>query len=198
MRVTTTSITGCLTLAPDILRDERGSFLRVFSSKEYAEAGIDHVELVQENQSRSRRGTVRGLHMRTELRESKLVRVAHGEIYDVIVDLRPWSPSFLRWERFILDDRTHVQLWVPPGCAHGFQALSEEADVCYRVDAAYDSSMDVALAYDDEELAIPWPLPHPIISPRDRMAPPLAQLRAQLEAWYGTSEPSGQPRPDPS
>lgn len=178
---------GLKIIRPRPIPDERGWFLRVFSADVYGEAGIDHTRLVQENQSRSRRGTIRGLHMRRELSEAKLVRCAHGAVFDVVVDLRPWSPSFLRWEQFRLDDRDQLQIYIPAGCAHGFQALTEVADVCYRVDAFYDPSVEAALAWDDEELAIPWPLADPILSDRDRSAPSLREIRGSLEQWYGES-----------
>lgn len=190
VKVQETSIHGVKLIQPEPRPDERGFFVRVFDAELYAEAGIDHTRLVQENQSRSRRRTIRGLHTRSNLTESKLIRCARGEIFDVVVDLRPWSPTFLRWERFLLDDVTFAQLWVPPGCAHGFQALSDVADVCYRVDAAYDPTVDVAVLYCDPELAIPWPLPEPIVSARDRAAPPLAEVRPLLEEWYGSEPPA--------
>lgn len=189
MQTQETSLYGVRLIEPAAILDDRGWFLRVFSADSYGEAGIDHTTLVQENQSRSRQRTIRGLHTRSTLSEAKLVRCAHGEIFDVVVDLRPWSPTFLRWERFVLDDRRHRQVYIPPGCAHGFQALSRQADVCYRVDAYYDPSLDVAVAWNDPELAIPWPLPEPILSERDRDAPPLREVRPRLEDWFGSRPP---------
>src|SRR5215475_4213614 len=112
--------------------DSRGWFMRTFCEKEFAAAGVQLAKLVQENHSRSARGVIRGLHTRAELRESKLVRVPHGRIFDVVVDLRPWSAAFLQWRSFMLDDVDHLQVRVPAGCAHGFQVLSDSADVCYR------------------------------------------------------------------
>lgn len=185
MQIHDTSLHGVRLVQPRPIPDERGWFMRVFSADEHARAGIDHTTLVQENQSRSRRGTIRGLHMRSELSEAKLVRCARGEIFDVVVDLRPWSPTFLRWESFDLDDERHLQVLIPPGCAHGFQVLSDLADVCYRVDAFYDPDLDVALAWDDPELTIPWPLADPVVSERDRKASGLSDIRPMLESWYG-------------
>jgi dTDP-4-dehydrorhamnose 3,5-epimerase len=190
MEIRETSIHGATLIAPRPIADERGWFLRVFSAEIHGGAGIDHRELVQENHSRSRHRTIRGLHTRSQLSEAKLIRCARGEIYDVIVDLRPWSPSFLTWERFMLDDVRHLQLFIPPGCAHGFQVLSTAADVCYRVDAYYDPALDVTIAWNDPEIGIPWPLPEPILSERDRNAPRLKSIRPKLEDWYGERAPS--------
>jgi dTDP-4-dehydrorhamnose 3,5-epimerase len=183
------SLHGVKIIEPKPMPDERGWYMRVFSSDIHARAGIDHTRLVQENQMRSRRGALRGLHMRCELTEAKLVRCAHGEVFDVVVDLRPWSPTFLRSEHFTLDDRRNLQVYVPPGCAHGLQALSDIADVCYRVDAFYDPQLAVALAWNDPEIGIRWPLPDPIVSERDRRAPTLAEIRPLLPQWYGDHEP---------
>jgi dTDP-4-dehydrorhamnose 3,5-epimerase len=185
MQIHETSLHGVKLIEPEPVSDERGWFLRVFSADRHAEAGIDHTRLVQENQSRSRRRTVRGLHTRSTLSEAKLVRCACGEIFDVVVDLRPWSPTFLQHERFILDDTRHLQVFIPPGCAHGFQALSETADVCYRVDAYYDPALDVAVAWNDPEIGIEWPLRNPIVSQRDRSAPSLDAIRPRLAEWFG-------------
>lgn len=180
---------GMRLLEPRLIADDRGWFMRVFDRDAHAEAGIDHTRLVQENHSRSHKGVLRGLHVRAELAESKLVRCARGHVFDVLVDLRPWSSTFGQWASVDLDDERHLQVLVPAGCAHGFQAQSEVADVCYRVDAFYDKSKDAALAWDDPELAIPWPIPDPVLSPRDEQAPPLAKIRPQLPDWFGATRP---------
>jgi dTDP-4-dehydrorhamnose 3,5-epimerase len=189
MDIHETSLHGLKLIEPTPISDERGWFLRVFSAELYGRVGIDHTTLVQENHSRSRQRTIRGLHTRSQLSEAKLIRCARGEIYDVVVDLRPWSPTFLTWERFILDDCQHRQLYVPPGCAHGFQVLSEVADVCYRVDAYYDPSLEVGVAWNDAEIGIPWPLSDPIVSQRDRNASALSEIRPHLTEWFGENPP---------
>ncbi len=153
-------------------------------------AGIDPGSFVQENQSRSRRGTLRGLHMRRELRESKVVRCARGTIFEAVVDLRPWSPTFGQWQSFTLDDIDHRQIFVPAGCAHGFQVISDWADVCYKHDAYYAPDLEAALAWNDPELRIPWPIARPILSPRDAGAPQLSMLRSSLAQWFGSEAPS--------
>jgi dTDP-4-dehydrorhamnose 3,5-epimerase len=137
-------------------------------------AGIDPAAFVQDSLSRSVRGVVRGLHVRRGPGEAKLVRYSYGAIFDVVVDLRPASPTYGNWESFELRDDEQVTLYVPAGCAHGFQALTDPADVTYRIDRAHDPCEDVSIAFDDPELAIPWPLPVTIRSQRDQHAPPLA------------------------
>jgi dTDP-4-dehydrorhamnose 3,5-epimerase len=178
-----------LLIEPSPIADERGFFVRTMSADVLLQAGIDHAGFVQENQSRSRRGTLRGFHMRTALSESKLARCARGSVFEVVVDLRPWSSTFGRWEDFTLDDVAHRQVFVPAGCAHGFQVLSEWADICYKHDAVYAPELEGALAWDDPELAVPWPIADPILSDRDRTAPTLAAIRPQLVGWYGAERP---------
>ena len=185
MRVSETSLPGVRRIEPEPRRDDRGFFVRVMSADLWAEAGIDHARFVQANQSRSRHRTLRGLHLRAGPGEAKTVRCARGRIFDVVVDLRPASPTFGRWERFILDDDAHVQVYIPPGCAHGFQVLSADCDVCYLHDQFYEPGLDVAVAWDDPDIAVVWPLGDPILSERDRSAPPLTTLIPQLEAWFG-------------
>jgi dTDP-4-dehydrorhamnose 3,5-epimerase len=154
--------------------DDRGFFSRTFDAAVVRAAGIDPCAFVQDSVSRSARGVLRGLHLRAGAGESKLVRCSFGAVFDVIVDLRPASPTFLNWESFELRGDEQVSLYVPAGCAHGFQALSDPADVSYRIDREHDPGQDVAIAHDDPELGIPWPLPVAGISARDRAAPSLA------------------------
>jgi dTDP-4-dehydrorhamnose 3,5-epimerase len=182
-----TDIPGLLTIRPHPVSDDRGWFMRSFSAEEYATAGIYQSALVQENHSRSRYGVLRGLHTRAELSEAKLVRAARGRVFDVAVDLRPGSPTFLQWRGFVLDDEEHLQVRIPAGCAHGFQVLSEAADVCYKVDAPYDGSLDVSIAWNEPAFAITWPLGNPVLSERDRNAPPLSAVRQYLPEWFGTA-----------
>ena len=127
-----------------------------------------------------RRGVVRGLHVRSGDGEAKSVRCSYGAIFDVIVDLRPTSPTRGNWESFELRDDEQISLYVPAGCAHGFQALTDPADVSYRIDRPHDPTEDVSIAFDDPELAIPWPLSVAAMSQRDRSAPSLADARKLL------------------
>ncbi len=154
--------------------DERGFFCRTFDADIMRAAGIDPAAFAQDSLSRSRRGVVRGMHVRSGAGEAKLVRCSYGAIFDVIVDLRPTSPTCGNWESFELREDEQVSLYVPAGCAHGFQALTDPADVSYRIDRPHDPSEDVSIAFDDPELAIPWPLPAATMSQRDRAAPSLA------------------------
>ena len=182
-------LAGVKVFASRVVGDERGFFARTSDTEVLRAAGIDTTAFVQESQSRSTLRVLRGLHGRDVLQEAKLVRCAHGAIHEVIVDLRPWSPTFLRAATLRLDDREHLQVYVPPGCVHGYQALTAVADVCYRMDAVYAPERTLYLAHDDPELAIEWPLPNPIVSERDRAAPRLTELRPHLERYFGTAPP---------
>jgi dTDP-4-dehydrorhamnose 3,5-epimerase len=142
-------------------------------------AGIDPCGFVQDSLSRSAHGVLRGLHLRSGRGEAKLVRCSYGAVFDVIVDLRPGSPTYMNWESFELRDVEQMSLYVPAGCAHGFQALTEPADVAYRIDREHDPAEDVTIAYNDAELGIPWPLPVTGISDRDARAPSLASLTSR-------------------
>lgn len=169
-------IAGALLFTPKPHIDKRGFFSRTFDADAAREAGIDPDGFAQDSLSRSVRGVVRGMHVRRGKGESKLVRCSYGAIFDVVVDLRPWSATYRNWESFDLRDDEQVSLYVPAGCAHGFQALTEPADVSYRIDQPHDPAEDVTIAFDDPELAIPWPLPVTIMSQRDKDAPSLADV----------------------
>ena len=174
-------IAGALLFKPTPHVDERGFFCRTFDAEALRAAGIDPAAFVQDSLSRSARGVVRGLHVRRGDGEAKLVRCSHGAIFDVVLDLRPASPTYRNLESFQLRDDEQVSLYVPAGCAHGFQALTETTDVSYRIDRAHDPAEDVSIAFDDPELAISWPLPVAAMSQRDRLAPPLATARRLLK-----------------
>jgi dTDP-4-dehydrorhamnose 3,5-epimerase len=167
-------IDGALLFEPTPYVDERGFFSRTFDAEVVRAAGIDPAGFTQDSLSRSARGVVRGLHLRRGDGEAKLVRCSYGAIFDVIIDLRPESPTFRNWESFELRDDRQVSLYIPAGCAHGFQALTDPADTAYRIDRPHDPAEDVSIAFDDPELAIPWPLPVAAMSARDRSAPTLA------------------------
>ena len=166
-------IAGALLFRPTPHVDERGFFCRTFDVEVMRAAGIDPAAFAQDSLSRSARGVVRGLHVRRGDGEAKLVRCSYGAIFDVLVDLRPASPTYRNWESFELRDDEQVSLYIPAGCAHGFQALTDPADVSYRIDRPHDPAEDVSIAFDDPALAIPWPLPVAAMSSRDRVAPPL-------------------------
>lgn len=180
MDVAATQIQGLLIFTPTPHPDDRGFFSRTFDADVARTVGIDPNAFVQDSLSRSRRGVVRGLHVRVGVGENKLVRCSAGRIFDVVVDLRQDSPTYMEWASFELSGDTQVSLYVPAGCAHGFQALTEPADICYRIDRAHDPDHDLTIAHDDPELAIPWPLPVSLMSSVDRAAPPLSSVRNRL------------------
>jgi dTDP-4-dehydrorhamnose 3,5-epimerase len=180
-------ISGAILFRPSPHVDERGFFSRTFDAEIARTAGLDPAAFVQDSLSRSARGVVRGLHVRSGQGEAKLVRCSYGAIFDVIIDLRPGSPTYRNWESFELRGTDQLSLYVPAGCAHGFQALTEPADVSYRIDRPHDPSEDVSIAFADPDLAIPWPLPITLMSQRDRQALPLAAALQLLDSRNGTT-----------
>jgi dTDP-4-dehydrorhamnose 3,5-epimerase len=182
MEATTTSIPGVIVFTPQPHRDRRGFFSRTFDAEVARRAGIDPTAFVQDSVSRSAKGVIRGLHVRVGAGENKLVRCSAGAIFDVVVDLRASSPTFRQWLSFDLNGENQRSLYIPAGCAHGFQALTETADTSYRIDREHDQSEDLTIAFDDSELAVPWPLPVSVMSDSDRMARPLRLLADRLSA----------------
>lgn len=180
MRILPTQLDGPLLIEPDVFGDHRGFFAETFRTDEWSRAGID-AAFVQDNHSRSRRGTLRGMHFQTSPGQTKLVRCARGAIVDVLVDLRRGSPSFGDWEAFDLDDETMRQLYIPIGFAHGFCVTSEVADVTYKCTSYYDAATEAGIAYDDPEIGIAWPTDlELIVSDRDETAPRLADVADKL------------------
>jgi dTDP-4-dehydrorhamnose 3,5-epimerase len=182
IRVTPARIPGVLVMEPEVHADERGFFVETFRREDLVRAGLE-VDFVQENQSRSSRGTIRGLHFSIQPGQAKLVRAARGHILDVAVDIRRGSPTFGQHETFELDDVAHRQVYLPVGIAHGFCVLSEVADVCYRVDAYFAAERERGVAWDDPALGIAWRVDEPILSARDRANPLLADLPTELTDW---------------
>lgn len=174
------SITGVYEFVPEPHHDERGFFARTFDVGVARAVGVDTDAFVQDSLSRSLCGVIRGLHLRRGRGESKLVRCSSGRVFDVVVDLRPSSPSYLVWESFDLRGDCQNSIYVPAGCAHGIQALTEIADVSYRIDREHDPSEDVTVVYDDPDLAIRWPLAATMMSARDSEAPRLRDVLARL------------------
>lgn len=174
-------IAGAYLFEPTPYADERGFFCRTFDAGVVRSAGLDPGAFVQDSVSRSARGVVRGLHLRSGAGEAKLVRCSYGRIFDVVVDLRTGSPTYLGRALTELSGETQRTLYVPAGCAHGFQALTAIADTSYRIDRPHDPAEDVTIVFDDPHLAIPWPLPVTSMSRRDRDAPCLAEVLARGE-----------------
>lgn len=179
MRITQTHLPGVVLVEPDVFRDARGFFLETFHEGKYRESGIPY-SFVQDNQSRSQRGTLRGLHAQLERPQGKLVRALRGEIWDVAVDIRSGSPSFGKWFGIALSEENFKQIFVPPGCLHGFCVLSEAAEVEYKCTAFYDRADEIGARWDDPGIGIAWPIDHPLLSPKDEALPTLAELRAKL------------------
>ena len=178
MRRIETRLGGPALLEPIVHGDDRGFFLETFRERALAELGI-HEEWIQDNQSRSSRGVLRGMHFQPGM--AKLVRCARGGIFDVVVDIRPGSPSFGRWEAAELNDENHHQLYCPDGFAHGFCVLSDVADVVYRCSAYYDPAREAGFRFDDPDVGIQWPAIEVQTSERDAQAPLLSELRELLE-----------------
>jgi dTDP-4-dehydrorhamnose 3,5-epimerase len=175
-----TELPDVVLVVPDVHRDARGFFLETYHARKYEAGGI-RARFVQDNQSRSRRGTLRGLHAQVRSPQGKLVRVVRGEIWDVAVDIRPSSPSFGRWAGAPLSEDNAHQLWIPPGFGHGFCVLSEEADVEYKCTTLYDPTDEISIRWDDPAIGIRWPIRDPVISARDRAAPPLHECLERLK-----------------
>jgi len=173
MNTISTDIPDVLRIQPKVYEDERGFFMETHQKMRYEKVGIPY-EFVQDNQSSSRQSTLRGLHYQITHAQGKLVRVVVGEIFDVAVDLRQSSPYFGKWVGVYLSAENKEQLWIPPGFAHGFYALSEQADVLYKVTEYFDPSGERCIRWDDPTLAIEWPIPgqvKPLISAKDAAAP---------------------------
>ncbi len=155
--------------------------METWHHQRYAEAGLDAI-FVQDNLSRSCRGTLRGLHYQDPSPQGKLVSVLEGEVFDVAVDIRPASPTFGRWVSFYLSSDNHRQLYVPPGFAHGFCVTSESALFSYKCTDFYNPAAEGGIAWNDPDLAIHWPVNDPLLSPRDRQAPRLRDLVRRFAA----------------
>jgi dTDP-4-dehydrorhamnose 3,5-epimerase len=174
-----TRLEGPVLLEPRVFPDQRGFFFESYREADFAAIGIG-VGFVQDNQSRSVRGTVRALHFSLPPGQDKLVRAARGAIWDVAVDLRRDSPTFGEHEAFELSDENFRQLFVPVGFAHGFCVLSETADVVYKVSRYYDPEAERGIVFDDPRIGIRWPVDEPLVSERDRTNPTLAEIAEDL------------------
>lgn len=177
MNLVPTDLAGLLLIEPRVFGDSRGFFLETWNRAKYREAGLD-VDFVQDNLSLSRRGIVRGLHFQNPNPQGKLVQVLAGEVYDVAVDLRWSSPTFRRWHAVLLSSENKRQLYVPPGFAHGFAVLSETALFHYKCTSYYSPADERTLLYNDPDLGIPWPVPEPVLSEKDRQGVRLKNLPA--------------------
>ena len=175
MKAQPTAIPDVVVLEPKVFGDARGFFLESFNQRAYNQATGLEVEFVQDNHSRSARDVLRGLHYQLQQPQGKLVRVVHGAVFDVAVDIRKSSPHFGRWVGTELSEDNHRQLWIPPGFAHGFLVLSDSADFLYKTTDYYALEHERAILWNDPSIGIDWPLTtEPLLSTKDKVASLLA------------------------
>lgn len=179
MRITPLEIPGLLLIEPTLFRDQRGVFCESFHERRYAEAGFTE-RFVQDNYSRSVRGTLRGLHFQEPHAQGKLVMAVEGTVYDVVVDIRKGSPMFGKWYGVELSSENLRQLYIPPGCAHGFCVTSEQAAFLYKCTDYYSPKDERGIIWNDPALGIAWPQVTPILSAKDQAYRSLAQVDAEL------------------
>lgn len=170
MKVSNTKISGLLIIEPDVFSDDRGFFFESFSKMRYDEAGINH-DFVQDNFSKSKKGTIRGLHYQIgDKAQGKLCQVIEGKVLDVAVDIRFNSPTFGKYFSLVLDSQKKLQLWIPPGFAHGFSVLSDEAVFSYKCTNYYSKTNERAIFFNDPDLNIDWKTSSPVVSEKDLKA----------------------------
>ncbi len=166
---------GVILIEPKVCADDRGFFMETYHMARFRAAGIP-AAFVQDNHSRSTRGVLRGLHYQEPRAQGKLVRCIRGALFDVAVDIRRGSPHFGKWYSIEISDENKRMLWIPPGFAHGFCAISEEADLVYKCTELYDARADRCILWNDPEIGIDWPLTEPLLSPKDAAAPRLSEV----------------------
>jgi dTDP-4-dehydrorhamnose 3,5-epimerase len=182
MKLVETAIPGVLLVEPTIFGDNRGFFMELYQGNRYAASGITQ-RFVQDNLSRSLKGTLRGLHFQNPKAQGKLVTVLSGSILDVAVDVRVGSPTFAQHVAVELNDQNRYQLWIPPGFAHGFLVQSETADFFYKCDEIYSPASEMVLRWNDPQLGINWGCETPLLSARDSQGSTLAQLDGKLPIY---------------
>ena len=175
MEIVPQELPEVLLIKPQVFGDERGYFKETFHAERYAQAGM-RLPFVQDNLSRSRYGTLRGLHLQQPHAQGKLVSVVDGEVFDVAVDVRVGSPTVGKWTGVILSDKNHHQLYVPPGFAHGFCVTSESALFAYKCTDLYHPETEVGVAFDDPAIGIAWPVAEPLVGAKDRANKRLADI----------------------
>jgi dTDP-4-dehydrorhamnose 3,5-epimerase len=175
MKASQTELEGVLLVEPNVHHDSRGRFFESYAKEKFRAVGIQE-DFVQDNQSLSNKNVLRGLHYRVDPEQAKLVRVVKGEVFDVVVDIRKSSPTFGKWQSFILSDTNHHQLYVPVGFAHGFCVLSYTAEFLYKVSEYYSWEKEKGIIWDDPDIGIDWPISNPILSDKDKSNPSLRSL----------------------
>ena len=186
MKVFETGLPGVLIIEPQVIGDERGFFMESFQQRRYAQAGVTG-PFVQDNVSCSRRGVLRGLHFQHPQAQGKLAYVLHGEVFDVALDVRWGSPTFGKWFATRLSAENHRQLWLPAGFAHGFCVTSDVVLFCYKCTDYYDRDAEGTVLWNDQALAIDWPVECPQLSGKDANARPLSKIEAKKLPLYRTS-----------
>jgi dTDP-4-dehydrorhamnose 3,5-epimerase len=183
LNVVETSLPGVLLIEPPVYADDRGYFLETYHRERFTAAGIA-AEFVQDNHSTSAKDVLRGLHFQEPNGQGKLLRCAHGALFDVAVDIRVGSPTFAGWYGVELSEENRRMLWVPPGFAHGFCALADDTVLIYKCTSYYDAKIDRAVAWNDPDIGIDWPVREPRLSAKDAAAPRLkdAQVLPRYEA----------------
>ncbi len=182
MKFVATDLPGVIAIEPRVFRDDRGFFLESYHEEKFTAGGID-VRFVQDNHSRSVLGTLRGLHLQRTRTQGKLIRVIRGEIFDVAVDVRVGAPNFGRWVGLTLSAENFLQLYVPPGFAHGFCVTSEVAEVEYKCTDFYVPDDELTLKWNDPEIGIMWPVTAPLLSVKDQSAKGLAEVMELLPKY---------------
>lgn len=173
----TFSIKGVVLVVPKVFEDSRGFFLETYEKNSFSKNGINF-NVIQSNQSKSSRGVLRGLHFqKKEHAQAKLVKCLYGEIFDVAVDVRPDSDTFGKYVGVKLTDQNKNMLYIPRGFAHGFEVLSDSAEVAYNVDNNYAPEMESGLLWSDKTVGIDWPIKDPLLSDKDKKWPTLSQLK---------------------
>jgi dTDP-4-dehydrorhamnose 3,5-epimerase len=184
MKVTRTKLPGVLVIEPDVFGDDRGWFCETWSQMRYAEIGVPEL-FVQDNVSMSAKGILRGLHLQHPWGQGKLVSVVQGSVYDVAVDVRVDSPTFGQWIGATLSAEEHRQVWIPPGFAHGFCVTSDTAVFTYKCTEGYHRETELGIAWNDPDLAIPWPVQSPTLSAKDSAYPRLRDVPKDKLPTFG-------------
>ena len=168
MKVTESGIKGVFIIEPDVYEDDRGFFMETFHNERYRKLLGINLDFVQDNISRSSKNVLRGMHFQKNYPQGKLVKASRGEILDVIVDLRKDSLTYGTWQSFRLSEQNKLQVWIPPGFAHGFLVMSDSADFEYKCTEYYHPEDELCLLWNDPEVAIDWPIDDPILSEKDK------------------------------
>ena len=176
MKVTESGIKGVFIIEPDVYEDDRGFFMETFHNERYRKLLGTNLDFVQDNISRSSKNVLRGMHFQKNYPQGKIVSVSRGEILDVVVDLRKDSPTYGTWESFRLSEKNKLQVWIPPGFAHGFLVMSDSADIDYKCTEYYHPEDELCLMWNDPEVAIDWTINDPILTEKDKKGLSLKDL----------------------